>query len=541
MSMTKSGQDNTPPHQVSKPTKDHDSHHSIMHSTSLVSLGTLSSRILGFFRDIILAKLLGTGMAADAFFVALKIPNLFRDLVGEGAANAAVIPTLSEYHQKNDRQEFWRFVNVVFILGLMALSVITVFGILLSPWIVKILVPGFLADQEKYQLTVHLTMLIFPYLIMIGLTAYGMAILNTFRSFLIPAFSPCLFNIALIVGAYVSYKWMNAPIYGLAIATLIGGILQLWMHAIPILKLGFRFQRPKTLKHSGAAKIGRLLIPRIIGGGVYQLSVFIDTFCASMSHIVGQGGISAIYYSNRIIQFPMGVFTFALASALLPSFSGFAQKKDMESFKKTLVFSLENIFFVMCPTTVVLLLLSHPIIKALFERGQFDSYSTQITAWALAFYAIGLFSFGGIKILVVAFHSLQDTKTPVKVAAGCLLINTILNFILMYPMKIGGIALASAMAGTVDFLILFWVMDRKLGGLNGDLLQYFTKVTCAAAMTGGIEYLAWNHIFFANETIRLIVIGLAGFIIFELISLVMKVKQAEKIASWVTGRYRPSV
>lgn len=540
MSTTKSGGHFEPKEQPFKGKKDLDSHHSLIQSTSLLSLGTLSSRVLGFVRDIILAKLLGTGMFADAFFVALKIPNLFRDLVGEGAANAAVIPVLAEYNQKNDRHEFWRFVNVVFILGLIALSVITVLGILLSPWIVKILVPGFTGDSEKYHLTVNLTMIIFPYLIMIGLTAYGMAILNTFRSFLIPSFSPCLFNIALIIGAYVSYKWMNAPIYGLAIATLLGGLLQLWMHAVPILKLGFRFQRPATLRHPGAKKIGLLLLPRILGGGVYQLSVFIDTFCASLSSIVGQGGISAIYYSNRIIQFPMGVFTFALASAVLPTFSGLAQKKDMESLKKTLVFSLENIFFVMCPTTVILLLLSHPIIKALFERGQFDSYSTDITSWALSFYAIGLFSFGGIKILVTAFHALQDTKTPVKVAAFCLFLNTVLNFILMYPMKIGGIALASAIAGTVDFLILFWVMDKKLGGLNGDLLQYFTKVTAASALTGAIEYLAWHYLRFGNETVRLCVIGTAGFLIFGIISLIMKVKQAEKIASWAMGKYKPA-
>jgi putative peptidoglycan lipid II flippase len=519
-----------------KPEEAH-SKRSLIQSTSLLSLGTLSSRILGFFRDIILAKILGTGMGADAFFVALKIPNLFRDMVGEGATNAAVVPVLSEYAQK-DKKDFWKFVNVVFILGLIILSVITVLGMIFAPLVVRILTPGFVSDPEKFHLTVNLTRVIFPYLILIGLTAYGMAVLYTFRSFWIPAFSPTLFNIALIISALLAFKFMKEPVYGLAIGTLVGGVWQLWAHARPILKLGYRFEKPDTLKHPGAVKIGRLLIPRAFGGGVYQLSVFIDTFCASLSSIVGEGGISAIYYSNRIIQFPMGIFSIALASVVLPTISGLAQKKDMESIKKTLVFSLENIFFVMCPTTVVLFLLSHPIIKMLFERGEFGPYSTHITASALSFYAIGLFSFGGIKILVAGFHALQDTKTPVKVAALCLLINTVLIFILMYPLKIGGIALSSAIAGTMDFLILFYIMDKKLGGLNSGLFGYFVRVTIASGIVGIIEYLAWNHLLFMKEPVRLWSIGIGGFILFEFVCLAMKVEQAQKIAGWVTGWFK---
>ena len=176
-------------------------------------------------------------------------------------------------------------------------------------------------------------------------------------------------------------------------------------------------------------------MPRLFGAGVYQLSVFIDTFCASLAFIVGAGGISAIYYANRIIQFPMGVFSFAIASAALPAFSDLATRKDIEQLKKTVMFSLENVFFVMFPTSVIIMLLATPMIRVLFERGEFGTYSTMITSVALFFYAIGLFSFGGIKILVAAFHALQDTKTPVKVAAGCLLINATLNFLLMIRKK----------------------------------------------------------------------------------------------------------
>lgn len=513
-----------------EPEDPSDSHHSIIKRTSLLSVGTLSSRILGFLRDIVLAKLLGTGFRADAFFVALKIPNLFRDLVGEGAANAAVVPILAEYKEKHKAIAFWRFVSVILILAFIVLSVITILGVLFAPIIVRVMVPGFMADDHKLLLTIKLTRLMFPYLIFIGLTAYFVGILFTFRSFLVPAFSPCLLNVSVILSAYISSRTMEEPVFGLAIGVLIGGVLQLLFQIKPLFKIGFKFYPPKTLEHEGAKKIGRLLIPRILGSGVYQITVLVDTFCASLAAIVGPGGISAIYYANRIIQFPMGVFSVALASAVLPSLSGLANKKDIKSIKKTLIFSLENIFFIMCPTIVIILLLSNPIIRILFQRGQFDANSTDITSMVLAYYSIGLFSFGGIKILVTGFHALQDTKTPVKVAALCLTINAALNFILMVPLKVGGIALASSIAGTVDFLILFYMMDKRLGGLNSGLFGYFAKVTLAAAITGVIEYWTWTHVIFINEVVRLCVVGVCGILIYQTICLALNVEQARKIA-----------
>ena len=517
-----------------------DSHRSLVRSTSIISLGTLGSRILGFLRDIILARLMGTGMQADAFFVALKIPNLFRDLVGEGATNAAVVPVMSEYKEKKDPQAFWHFVSVILALSLVVLSVLTILGILLSPLIVRMIVPGFMADPEKLNLTIHLTKLMFPYLVFIGLTAYGVGILSTFRSFLIPALAPCFFNLALIVSALIASRTMEEPVFGLAVGVLIGGVLQLVIHIPPLLKMGITFKWPKTLNHPGAQKIGRLLIPRMLGSGIYQFTVFIDNFCASLSHIVGPGGISAIYYANRIIQFPMGIFSIALASAVLPTLSELATKKDIPSLKKTVVFSLENIFFIMCPTTVILLLLSNPIIRILFQRGEFGAYSTDITSWTLAYYSIGLFSFGGIKILVTVFHSLQDTKTPVKVAGFCFLINATLNFLLMGPLKIGGIALASSISGTIDFLILFYLIDKKLEGLNSGLFPYFCKVTFASAMTGVFEFWAWNRFFFSHEAVKLAVIGFSGFVFYLIVCLILKVHQARKIWEWILsdkGKY----
>lgn len=510
-----------------------DSLRSIIKSTSLLSVGTLSSRILGFFRDVILAKLLGTGFRADAFFVAMKIPNLFRDLVGEGATNAAVVPVFTEYYQKKKKEAFWRFVNVVLTLALMVLSVITLLGIIFAPVIVRMIAPGFMADPQKLLLTIHLTRVMFPYLVFIGLTAYCMGILFTFRSFLVPAFSPCLLNISIIASAFIASRTMDEPVFGLAIGVLVGGVLQLAVQIKPLMNTGMRFKKPRTLRHPGAAKIGKLLIPRMFGSGVYQLTVLIDTFCASLAMIVGQGGISAIYYSNRIIQFPMGIFSIAMASAMLPSLSGLANKKDIEAIKRTVIFSLENIFFVMCPSMVMLLLFSTPIIRTLFQRGEFGAYSTGITAGALSFYALGLFSFGGIKILVTTFYALQDTKTPVKVAAVCLGINAALNFILMIPLKVGGIALASAIAGTIDFLVLFYIMNKRLGRFNSGLFIYFLKVALAGLITGVFARQVWTCLTFSNEFINLCLMGLLSILFYELVCLMLQVEQAQKIWGWI--------
>ncbi len=509
-----------------------DSHRALVKSASILSLGTLCSRILGFIRDVILAKFLGTGMRADAFFVAFKIPNLFRDFVGEGATNAAIVPVLSEYRDK-DKKVLGDFISVIFVLALIILSLLTILGIILTPWIVRVMAPGFIVDPPKLLLTIQLTKWMFPYLIFIGFTAYSMGILFTFRSFAVPAFSPCLLNISMIVAAALASRNMQEPVLGLAWGVLAGGFLQLGAQMIPLYRSGFRFTTPKTLYHPGAVKIGRLLIPRMVGSGVYQLSVLIDTFCASLASIVGPGGVSAIYYANRILQFPMGVFTFALSTAVLPTFSGQVNRKDIPSLKKTLTFTLENIFFIMCPMTVLLFFLSEPIIRICFQRGEFDAYSTSIASGALLYFSLGLFSFAGIKILVTAFYALQDTKTPVVVAGICLLINTVLNFMFMVPLKISGIALASSIAGTVDFLALFYFLERRIGGLNSGLPRYFLKVSLAGLAMGMVVVGLWHYGIFLNEVVKLGLIVFLACLVYGGMCLILKIEQAWKIWEWI--------
>ena len=329
---------------------------------------------------------------------------------------------------------------------------------------------------------------------------------------------------------------MQDPVLGLAIGVLAGGVLQLVAQWIPLTRMGMPCRRPKTLRHPGAIKIGKLLIPRMLGGGVYQLSILIDTFLRfpfidrragrDLRHLLREP-----YYPGSHGYFRRGDGLGGLAHALRIVSSQrrrFPQADDH-------IFAGKYLFRDVSEH-------GHPGLAFgahhpdLFERGEFGSYSTMITSSALSCYALGLFSFGGIKILVAAFYALQDTRTPALVAAFCLTINATLNFILMYPLKVSGIALASAIAGTVDFLILFYVLEKRLGGFDTDLFRYFFKVFTAAVMTGVTVFWLWQYLTFIHEILRLVIIGVAGICLYEAICLAFRVEQARKIWDWIFNK-----
>jgi putative peptidoglycan lipid II flippase len=437
-------------------------HHHLLKSSGIVACGVLASRVLGFLRDVILARFLGTGFLAEAFFVAQRIPNLFRDMVGEGAANAAIVPVLSEYSQKKTKEEWQECINAVLVWGVIVLGSITVIGIVAAPWIVRLIAPGFANKPGQLDLTVNLTRIMFPYLILIALTAFQAGILYSLNAFFAPSFGPCLLNLAMILSAWVAclFSWPLA--YAISIGVLIGGIWQFWAQWIALRRRGVYWRLPITLNHEGAKQIARLLLPRLWGTAVYQINVFVDTFCASLAVIVGDGGIAAIYYANRMIQFPLGVFGYALSSVALPSLSKLAQENDMTRFKSTLFFALRNLMMVLIPTAIGMAVFSNWIIHTVFQRGAFDAYSTNVTSQVMLYAALGLPFFGASRILVSAFYALHDTKTPVKAATACLFINIALNAALMFPLKIGGIALASSIAGAVNFFLLWRGLNKKL-------------------------------------------------------------------------------
>ncbi len=437
-------------------------HKTLLKSSGLVSLGVLASRILGFIRDVVIAHFFGTGLMAEAFFVAQRIPNLLRDLVGEGAANAAIVPVLAQYDHQKSKKEWQELINVVMAWGVIILGVITIIGMIAAPWIVRLIAPGFSDDAVKLQLTIDLTRIMFPYLILIALTAFQVGILYSLQSYLVPAFGPCLLNIAMIASAWVTclFSWHLA--YTLSVSVLIGGLWQFFAQWAALRTKGVHWQKPLTLKHAGAKKILALMLPRLWGSGVYQINIMVDTFCASLTAIVGTGGVAALYYATRIIQFPLGLFAYALSSVSLPALSKLAAGGDMKQFKATLYFSLRNLMMVLIPCAIGFMLLAPWIIKLVFERGAFDPSSTAITSQVLFYSALGLPFYGASRILASACYALQDTKTPVKSATVCLVINIVLNMLLMPLLKVGGIALASSISSAANTWMLWIYLSKKL-------------------------------------------------------------------------------
>lgn len=469
----------------------------IAKSTIIISLATSASRVLGFVRDILIANFFGTGIAAEAFVVALRIPNLLRDLVGEGAANSAFVPVFSEYRIKKDERDFWRLANAVLVVCFIALGIFCLAGIIFTPQIVRLIAPGFSSDPDKLALTIRLTRITFPYILLVGLTAYQMGVLHTFKSFLTPALGPCMLNIGMIASIIISVQFMRQPVIGLAFGVLLGGLMQLGIQVPSMHRIGYRLNLGDfklSFAHPGVKKIGRLLSPRIAGSAVYQLNVFVDTMLASLSSIVGIGGVAAIYYANRLIQLPLAIFGIALSSAILPTMSQQVAQKDLEGFKKTLSFSLRAIYLVILPAALGIIVLAHPLIRVLFQRGKFDAYSTQITVSALIFYSLGLLAYAGTKILISCFYSLQDTKTPVRSAFISLIINICLNIILMFPLKIAGLALASSISATFNFCNLYYILRKRLGALGyKEARGSLVKISLAAVLMAETVYLIWQY------------------------------------------------
>ncbi len=435
---------------------------SIAKSAGVIGLATSLSRILGFARDMVIAWFFGTGMLCQAFVVAFRIPNLLRDLIGEGAMNAAFVPVFTDELTKQGKEEFFKLAQVVLNILFWVLMALTAAGVFASPLIIRIIAPGFLDNPEKFRLTVTLTKILFPFLIMVGLWAYAMGVLNTLGHFAAPAFGSCVMNLCMIVFA----AWFGENVFGLTSGVLIGGLLQFLMQ-VPVLYMkGWKAKLTFKFSHPQAKRIGVLLIPRGLGTCVYQANVFISTILASFSNIVGEGAVSALYFANRLWQLPLAVFATALAQAALPSMSRQVALKDMPALKDTLLFSLRVLFFILIPATIGLMVLCFPITKMLFQHGAFKADSTHITSQALFFYSIGLVACGGTKILVNAFYALQDTVTPLKAAAISLAANVALNLSLMWPMKVGGLALATSLASVVNYVFLYYYLRKRIGPLG---------------------------------------------------------------------------
>ncbi len=450
----------------------------ITRAAGVVGFWTLVSRILGFLRDMVIARFMGAGLAADAFFVAFRIPNLLRRLFAEGALSAAFIPTFVETLQHQGRSGALRLARLTFTAATLILCVVTLVGIVAGPWIVKVIAPGFSHNVEKFDLTVRLTRVMFPYIFFISLVALASGVLNSMNHFSAPAAAPTILNICMIGAVLCAGTFTMPPWYALAGGVTVAGFLQLLLQVPFLSKEGFRFRPCFEFRDPLLIRIGRLFGPAALGGAVYQINVMIGTILASM---LQPGGVSWLYYADRLVELPLGIFAIALGTAVLPSMSRQAGNGDLVGLTHSVAYSLRLVAFFTVPASVGLIVLREPVIGTLFQRGKFTIIDTQQTAYALLWYTVGLWAFSGLKVVTQGFFSLKDTSTPVKVSVIAVIVNLVAGLLLMGPMEQGGLALATSLAAAVNLIILFLVLIKRLGTFPGREFAISLLRICAAS------------------------------------------------------------
>jgi putative peptidoglycan lipid II flippase len=433
-------------------------------AAGIVGLAVLCSRVLGVAREQIFAALFGGGRLMDAFTIAFRTPNLLRDLFAEGALSTAFVTTFSKTIAVEGEGAAWRLANKVTTLAAVTLSAITIVGIIVAPWLVTLLAPGF--DPEKAALTVTLARVMYPFILLVSLAALVMGMLNARNVFGVPVVASSFFNLGSIVGG-VSVGWWIDPhfgqqaLLGLAVGTLIGGALQLLVQIPSLRRLGYVFRPDFQWKDKGVVAILQLMGPSVIAASSTQVNVMVNSIFAS--HL-GDGPTFWLAIAFRLMQLPLGVFGVALGMVSLPLLARLAATGNLDGFRAELSHGIRLAFLMTLPAAVGLMMLAEPIISVLYQHGRFGAHETQQAAGALQFYALGLCGYAGLKVLVNAFYALDKRKTPMFVSFGAIALNLGLSWLFTFHLGLGhrGLALSTAALASVNFLVLFLLMRRNL-------------------------------------------------------------------------------
>ena len=452
----------------------------IARNASVIAGATLMSRVLGFVRDVVIAFALGAGPLADAFFVAFRVPNLLRRLFAEGSLTMAFVPVFTRTRNEEGISRAFALSRSTLIWLLAVLGCITALAMLAAEPVTVLMTAGWLDDPELFRTTVRLVRICFPYILFISGVALCMGILNSMGHFLAPALAPCILNLVLIAAALIGvWSGMSIPLL-LSAGVLVAGLGQ-WLLQQPFLhRFGFTWRGEWSLKDKAVQRVGRLMLPTVIGAAVYQLNIVVNTQLASF---LPQGSISFLYYADRLVQFPLGVFGLAVSTAALPSLSDLAASSRDREFRKTLSSTLGLTLFISLPAAAGLIGLREPLIRVLFQHGAFEISATQATAGALLGYAAGLPAFSCVRSFVSAYYALEDTVTPVVVASICLVFNAALGFALMQLFAHVGLAVAVSSASWLNIILLGALLRRRTGP--------WLTMNWQLAATVGLSALVW--------------------------------------------------
>lgn len=469
---------------------------SVVRSAGIVSVAVAISRVSGLVREVVLAAMFGAGAAFDAFRIGFTIPNLTRDLFAEGALSAAFVPVFTRYLATKTREEARVLANLVTTALIVVIGSVCAIGIAFSPWLVELIAPGFHDTPGKFELAVTMTRVMFPFLLLVALSAEAMGILNACNQFGVPAMSSTFFNIGsiisgLILGKVIGPQLGITPIEGMAYGVVVGGAMQLLAQVPSLHRAGFRFRLQFDWSHSGLRQIFRLMAPAILGNAAVQINITVNNNFASRLPDPN-GPVSWLGYAFRFMQLPLGIFGVAIASATLPSISRSAAANDMDEFRDTLSRSLGMVFVLTIPSAVGLAVLGESIVGAVYQMGAFTAFDTSQTARALACYAIGLVGYSVTKVLSPGFYALHDARTPMLISVASVALNFLTILLMLTVAHLGheGLALSTSIVAIVSSVVLLVMMRNRIGGIYGrKLWQTFVRVSAASALMGAAVWI----------------------------------------------------
>ena len=472
------------------------------------SSATFLSRVLGFIRDIIIASTLGAGPLADSFFVAFRIPNLLRRLFAEGSLSMAFVPLFVSLKNKGI-EDAYTFARSVFLWLFMILGVITGFVLIFAKPVCVLIAPGFSSSPELLDFTANLLRICFPYILFISGVALSMGILNSMNHFFVPAAAPCVLNVCLIVSALLGWFFkLSVPIM-LSFGVLIAGIIQFLMQQPVLFKYGFSWRGKISLLDEKIKELLKMMGPSVFGAAIYQITILINTVLASL---LPKGSISYLYYADRFVQFPLGVFGVALGMASLPSLSELVVKKKWNEFKDVFNKSLYLNLFISIPATAGLIGLRYPIIEVFLKRGAFSEQDVMSTTLALVGYSIGLPAYCMLRTMLSGYYSFKDTITPVKIGFFCLVLNVVLAVWLMKSYSFFGLALASSLSAWANIVILGMYFKKKISRWFALNVEIFWIVVISIFIGFGSFY---SYIWIGRFAILLLPVWIGFYIIFS--------------------------
>lgn len=572
--LTEATDDDSPPVSTAAPPTaraEENVQHKVARSAGIVSLAVMGSRVLGLVREQVFAAYFGAGFLNDAFQVGFRIPNTLRDLFAEGALSVAFVKTFTDYSVKRSEEEAWRLASLVLNALAIVLSAITVVGIVFSPQIVSYIAADF--SPEKIDYATQLTRIMFPFILLVALAAVAMGVLNTKGHFGVPASASTLFNVGSIVGGLGFAYWLSGGSWtsphdpralpdepamramtGMAIGTLIGGGLQFLIQVPSLRRVGFRFRPAVSFSDPGVRQVMRLMGPAVVGTAAVQINVLVNTFFASGI----PGGQSWLGYAFRLMQLPIGVFGVAIGTATLPTISKLATQGDIPRFRTTLSSSLGLVFLLTIPSACGLVVLGRPIISLIYERGAFTSSTTDMVAWALAAYSVGLAGYAAIRVLSPAFYALNDARTPMLVSLASILLNIFASYFFKnWFAQIGvtpetpsgyahaGLALSTSCVALVNFFALALLMRRRIRRLEGRrIFSSFVRITAASAALSAASYFSYVLLVrllgargFVPRLIETFVPIAVGGAVFFVAARLLRVEELNQAVNALAGRF----